>query len=74
MEVCKLKKMEEEDICKGAISEMTPAILESLVYRYMDADFVCPLLQRCQQVYYPLSAQDYIQNIIKDKPADSEWP
>jgi hypothetical protein len=40
--------MEEDAICKGAISEMTPAILESLVYRYMDADFVCPLINRCK--------------------------
>ncbi len=44
LQICLKEEMFELDLCKGGISQMAPIILESLVYKYMDADFVCPLL------------------------------
>jgi sphingomyelin phosphodiesterase len=58
----------------GAVKEMAPSITESVVARYIDAEEICPLVKMCPPVYERLNAEDYIREVIKDKPADSEWP
>lgn len=45
--VCFLGKMETLEVCRGAINEMTPAIVESVVTRYLDADEICPFVKMC---------------------------
>lgn len=46
--VCLGKGIEkEEPVCRGAVGEMVPPIVESIVARYLDADEICPLVKMC---------------------------
>jgi sphingomyelin phosphodiesterase len=47
MAVCVGGKMEIFSVCRGAINEMAPAILESVFERYLDEEEICPLLKMC---------------------------
>lgn len=50
MAVCVGEKMFIRSVCKGAINEMVPAILDSIVTRYLSADEICPLIRMCPKV------------------------
>ena len=50
MAVCLGQKMQIKSVCKGAIHEMTPTILESIVSRYLSADEICPFIKWCPKV------------------------
>lgn len=66
--ICAYAKIEKHSVCKGAIHEMTPVIFEGIQTRYLDEDFICPLIRWCPKVYEELKLEDYISNILKDKP------
>lgn len=46
-EFCIKKKMFTPEICKGAVHEMGSVMIESVLYHYMDPDWVCPQLGQC---------------------------
>ncbi|CAD8091741.1 unnamed protein product [Paramecium sonneborni] len=71
---CAYAKIEKHSVCKGAIHEMTPVIFEGIQTRYLDEDFICPLIRWCPKVYEELKLEDYISNILKDKPLNTQWP
>ncbi|CAD8174960.1 unnamed protein product [Paramecium octaurelia] len=71
---CAYAKIEKFSVCKGAIHEMTPVIFEGIQTRFLDEDFICPLIRWCPKVYEELKLEDYISNILKDKPENTQWP
>ena len=54
MAVCVGEKMFVRSVCKGAIHEMVPAILDSIVAHYLSADEICPLIKMCPKVNYDI--------------------
>lgn len=71
---CQIKNIEKFSVCKGAIEEMAPIIFEGIRTRFLDEDFICPLIRWCPKAYEQLTVEDYITNILKDKPQNTEWP
>lgn len=71
---CAYKKIEKFSVCKGAIKEMTPVIFEGIQKRFLDEDFICPMIRWCPKAYEELKLEDYITEILKDKPTDTTWP
>ncbi|CAD8071043.1 unnamed protein product [Paramecium primaurelia] len=71
---CSYAKIEKHSVCKGAIHEMTPVIFEGIQTRFLDEDFICPLIRWCPKVYEELKLEDYVSNILKDKPLNTQWP
>jgi sphingomyelin phosphodiesterase len=66
---CYIKKVEKSfEVCKGAVNEMGPIILQSLYEHYTDPDFICPLLKLCEPDYVDIDVPALIADIIKDTP------
>lgn len=66
--ICEIPSLTDPSVCSGAVSEMTPIIVKSLVAHYLSADFICPLLSICPQKYQAIDLQALVQQIVASKP------
>jgi hypothetical protein len=46
---CTLKKIQDKEVCKGAVDEMTNYILVSVWARYVDPHSVCHTIRMCKK-------------------------
>lgn len=59
---------EEEEVCQGAIQEMTPFLLESLRSHYLSKSFLCgELVPVCDPSYVKLDSAYWINEVLKNK-------
>jgi sphingomyelin phosphodiesterase len=56
-------------VCKGAIDEMTPSVLDSLVDKVIDAEKICTSIHMCSAPKYEVeNIQDFYTAVLANKP------
>lgn len=56
-------------VCKGAIELYTDIVLDSLIDRYLNAEYICTHPIICEFAHYQeLDPDEYARNLLKDKP------
>ena len=68
VEYCILTKIEGPDVCRGAVNEMTPIILHSVMKHYLDPLRICPAIFLCSDFYQDLDLKVFINDTLRDKP------
>lgn len=59
----------QHSICREAINNFSPILIESLIERYLDAEFICTNTYMCQNIHFKeLNPDEYAKNLLKDKP------
>lgn len=69
---CTKKKLQNHNVCKGAIDEMMDSIVNSLWRHYTDPHAVCHNLRLCPKEYKVRNLDEEIKQILTGKP-DKEW-
>ena len=65
--ICHFTKIDDR-VCDGAIAHYKDIVLDSLIRRFVDGDYICSLLNICQDTTDYETIDDYAQRILKDKP------
>lgn len=65
-------KVFNDEICHGAVSEMTEIIVPVISQSLLDPDYFCSeFLGQCDSTnYYMFDAENYTDNLLKTKPAN----
>ena len=69
IEICSF--YENKTVCAGAIEEMTPIVMKTLFEGFVSSGYLCSHLGMCADPKYTLlNYQDYVDNVLKTKPAE----
>jgi sphingomyelin phosphodiesterase len=66
--MCMIMEPYDNHVCEGAIGDLTPSVIESLITHWVDPDLICPFLNACPKVYHKINIDEKIREILKDKP------
>ena len=69
--ICHFTKIDNK-VCDGAISLYGDIVIDSFIRRFVNGDFICSLVNICQDTTEYESVEDFAQRILKDKPEIKE--
>jgi sphingomyelin phosphodiesterase len=70
--VCTRQHMQTKNVCKGAVREMVPLILNSAWMHYSDPHLICSELKMCPQEYTKRNLDADVAKILQGRP-DKTW-
>lgn len=69
---CIKKKLQNPNVCKGAVTEMMDSIVNSVWRHYTDPHSICHKLRFCPKEYKIRNLTQDITQILQGKP-DKQW-
>jgi sphingomyelin phosphodiesterase len=68
--LCRLSRLEEDEVCTGISAEQAPLFLASLADHYFDPEFACFKLNRCDSPkFVKENLTDWMLGVLASKPA-----
>jgi len=69
--ICHFTKLDNK-VCDGAISLYGDIVIDSFIRRFVNGDYICSLVNICEDTTEYESVEDFAQRILKDKPEIKE--
>ena len=61
------------EVCEGAISLWENKVIDSIIERYLDHEYICSGRFVCKDAHYiELNPDDYAKNLLEDKPNSTQ--
>ena len=62
----------DNKVCDGAINLYKDVVLDSFIRRFINGDYICSLVEICEDTTEYESIEDFAERILKDKPEVKE--
>ena len=69
--ICHFTKIDNK-VCDGAIDHYKEIVMDSFIKRFVNGDYICSLINICEDTTEYESIEDFARRILKDKPPVKE--